>query len=72
MPPARSIFQDGSSTVYPITDAVAAEFHKTRGSATNLAVGIWGATGGLREFCRGETDISDASRPIFNKEMLER
>lgn len=68
---AGTIKIDGSSTVYPITDAVAAEFQKARKYATNLTVGISGTGGGFRKFCRGETDISDASRPILTKEMQE-
>jgi len=66
---AGTIKVDGSSTVYPITDAVAAEFQKARRNATNVTVGISGTGGGFRKFCRGETDISDASRPILTKEM---
>lgn len=68
---AGTIKVDGSSTVYPITDAVAAEFQKARGNTTNLTVGISGTSGGFRKFCRGDTDISDASRPILTKEMEE-
>jgi phosphate transport system substrate-binding protein len=70
-PPASAgtIKVDGSSTVYPITDAVASEFQKARRNATNVTVGISGTSGGFRKFCRGETDISDASRPIMTREM---
>lgn len=58
---------DGSSTVYPITEAVAEEFQtKTK---TKVTVGISGTGGGFKKFCRGETDISEASRPILQKEM---
>jgi phosphate transport system substrate-binding protein len=59
---------DGSSTVYPITEAVAEEFMKAN-SDTQVTVGISGTGGGFKKFCRGETDISDASRPILRKEM---
>jgi phosphate transport system substrate-binding protein len=55
---------DGSSTVYPITEAVAEEFQKARKGAVNVTVGISGTGGGFKKFCRGETDIANASRPI--------
>lgn len=54
---------DGSSTVFPITEAVAEEFQKSSGGV-KVMVGISGTGGGFKRFCRGETDISDASRPI--------
>ena len=60
---------DGSSTVYPITEAVAEEFQKAKKNAIKVTVGISGTGGGFKKFCRGETDISDASRPILKKEM---
>jgi phosphate transport system substrate-binding protein len=60
---------DGSSTVFPITEAVAEEFQKARKGATNVTVGISGTGGGFKKFCRGETDIANASRPISKKEM---
>ncbi len=60
---------DGSSTVYPITEAVAEEFQKAKKNAIKVTVGISGTGGGFKKFCRGETDISDASRPILQKEM---
>ncbi|MBI3570828.1 MAG: PstS family phosphate ABC transporter substrate-binding protein [Gammaproteobacteria bacterium] len=60
---------DGSSTVFPITEAVAEEFQKTKKGAVKVTVGISGTGGGFKKFCRGETDISDASRPILKKEM---
>ncbi|NTW58409.1 MAG: PstS family phosphate ABC transporter substrate-binding protein [Nitrospirae bacterium] len=60
---------DGSSTVYPITEAVAEEFQKSTKGATKVTVGISGTGGGFKKFCRNETDISDASRPILKKEM---
>ncbi len=58
---------DGSSTVYPITEAVAEEFQKSQ--KVKVTVGESGTGGGFKKFCRGETDISDASRPISQKEM---
>ncbi|HHT9120383.1 MAG TPA: PstS family phosphate ABC transporter substrate-binding protein [Candidatus Hypogeohydataceae bacterium YC41] len=54
---------DGSSTVYPITEAVAEEFGKIN-SKVKVTVGISGTGGGFKKFGNGETDISDASRPI--------
>ena len=58
---------DGSSTVYPITEAVAEEFQKAK--KIKVTVGESGTGGGFKKFCRGETDISNASRPIAQKEM---
>lgn len=60
---------DGSSTVFPITEAVAEEFQKSKKGAIKVTVGVSGTGGGFKKFCRGETDISDASRPIAKKEM---
>ncbi|MES2500773.1 MAG: substrate-binding domain-containing protein, partial [Pseudomonadota bacterium] len=58
---------DGSSTVYPITEAMAEEFQIA--TKTKVTVGISGTGGGFKKFCRGEIDISQASRPILKKEM---
>jgi phosphate transport system substrate-binding protein len=58
---------DGSSTVYPITEAMAEEFQKAQ--KVKVTVGESGTGGGFKKFCRGETDISNASRPILQKEM---
>lgn len=60
---------DGSSTVFPITEAVAEDFQKFTKGKTKVTVGISGTGGGFKKFCRGETDISNASRPILKKEM---
>ncbi len=60
---------DGSSTVFPITEAVAEEFQAAKRGAVNVTVGISGTGGGFKKFCRGEIDIADASRPIVKKEM---
>ncbi len=60
---------DGSSTVFPITEAVAEEFQKAKKGAVNVTVGISGTGGGFKKFCRGETDVANASRPILKKEM---
>jgi phosphate transport system substrate-binding protein len=62
---------DGSSTVYPVTEAVAEEFQKLKKNAVKVTVGISGTGGGFKKFCRGETDVSNASRPILTKEMEE-
>jgi len=59
---------DGSSTVYPITEAVAEEFQKKTPGA-KVTVGISGTGGGFKKFCNGETDISNASRPIKQEEI---
>jgi phosphate transport system substrate-binding protein len=58
---------DGSSTVFPVTEAVAEEF---KGAVPNVqvTVGISGTGGGFKKFVRGETDISNASRPILKAE----
>ena len=58
---------DGSSTVYPITEAMAEEFQKIQ--KVKVTVGESGTGGGFKKFCRGETDVSNASRPISQKEM---
>jgi phosphate transport system substrate-binding protein len=66
---AQVIKIDGSSTVYPITEAVAEEFQKAKKNVVKVTVGISGTGGGFKKFCRDETDISDASRPITTSEM---
>ncbi len=63
----KIIAVDGSSTVGPITEAVAEEFQK--GANAKVTVGISGTGGGFKKFCNGETDISDASRPIKKEEI---
>jgi len=60
---------DGSSTVYPVTEAVAEEFQISKKGAIRVTVGISGTGGGFKKFCRGEVDISGASRPILKSEM---
>jgi phosphate transport system substrate-binding protein len=59
---------DGSSTVFPITQAAAEEFRKYA-KGVRVSVGISGTGGGFKKFCNGETDISDASRPIQPAEV---
>ena len=58
---------DGSSTVFPVSEAVAEDFHKVN-SGVNVNVGISGTGGGFKRFTVGDTDISDASRPIKSSE----
>ena len=65
---ADTVKIDGSSTVFPVTEAVAEEFQKAN-KGLKVTVGISGTGGGFKKFCRGETDISNASRPILQKEM---
>lgn len=60
---------DGSSTVFPVTEAVSEEFQAFTKGATKVTVGVSGTGGGFKKFCRAETDIQDASRPITKEEM---
>ncbi|MEZ5287987.1 MAG: PstS family phosphate ABC transporter substrate-binding protein [Vicinamibacterales bacterium] len=62
------IMLDGSSTVFPISEAVAEEFQRAH-PGVRVTVGISGTGGGFQKFCRAETDISDASRPITATEI---
>lgn len=59
---------DGSSTVYPLTEAVSEEFRKIRPDI-RVTVGVSGTGGGFKKFMRGELDISNASRPISKSEI---
>jgi phosphate transport system substrate-binding protein len=59
---------DGSSTVFPITEAMAEEFQIEHGGDYQVTVGVSGSGGGFKKFCRGETHISNASRPIKESE----
>jgi len=69
-PKPASIAIDGSSTVYPITKAVAAEFKNTKPELLEeLTVEFSGTTGGFRKFCEGKVDIANASRPINQQQM---
>lgn len=61
---------DGSSTVFPITEAMAEEFQLAN-RGVRVTVGVSGTGGGFERFCAGETDISDASRPIKPSEEAE-
>ena len=60
---------DGSSTVFPITEAMAEEFGILTERGVRVTVGVSGTGGGFKRFCAGETDISDASRPIKDSEV---
>ncbi|GMR04721.1 MAG: PstS family phosphate ABC transporter substrate-binding protein [Thermodesulfobacteriota bacterium] len=62
---------DGSSTVYPITEALAEEFQVREHGNVLVTIDISGTGGGFMKFCRGETDISNASRPIKLGEVAE-
>jgi len=66
---AQMVRIDGSSTVFPITEAVAEDFQQSVKGKVRVTVGISGTGGGFKKFCRGETDISNASRPILKSEM---
>jgi phosphate transport system substrate-binding protein len=69
---AQSIIKiDGSSTVFPIAEAVAEEFQVSKKGKVRVTVGIAGTGGGFKRFCRGETDIANASRPILKQEMAD-
>jgi len=68
-PMAQTIQIDGSSTVFPLTEAVGIEYRKAKGEAAQFSVAFSGTSGGFRKFCRGETAISNASRPISRQEM---
>jgi phosphate transport system substrate-binding protein len=59
---------DGSSTVYPISQAMAEEFMLSEGREVRVTVSQSGTGGGFSRFCAGETEISDASRPIHEDE----
>ncbi|MBR7801001.1 PstS family phosphate ABC transporter substrate-binding protein [Undibacterium sp. FT137W] len=67
---AATIKIDGSSTVFPITEAMSESFRE-KNPQVKFTIGIAGTGGGFKKFCKGETDISDASRPILKKEMVE-
>ncbi len=68
---AKTIAIDGSSTVFPVMEAVAEEFQKANKGAVRVTVGISGTGGGFKKFCRGETDLSNGSRPILKAEIDE-
>lgn len=65
---SKEIQIDGSSTVFPITEAVAEEY-RSEAPNTRVTVGLSGTGGGFQKFLRGETDINDASREISPSEI---
>lgn len=67
-PDQAEIKVDGSSTVYPLTDAIAQSFQQEQPDIS-VSVAFSGTTGGFRKFCAGETDINNASRPISTEEI---
>lgn len=64
---AGEILVDGSSTVFPVTQAAAERFGESNPNV-RVSVGVSGTGGGFEKFCNGEIDISDASRPIKDEE----
>lgn len=60
---------DGSSTVFPITEAMAEEYQTSKRGKIRVTVGISGTGGGFKKFCRGEIDVQNASRPIQTGEL---
>ena len=62
---------DGSSTVYPITEAIAEDFQKAKKGAARVTVGVSGTGGGFKKFCAGDIDIANASRPIKDSEIAQ-
>ena len=67
-PAAPVIAVDGSSTVFPIAEAVAEEYQRVD-QAARVTVGVSGTGGGFKKFCAGETDVANASRPITQVEI---
>ena len=65
----RTVIIDGSSTVFPITEAIATSFNANKADRLQADVSFSGTTGGFTKFCKGETDISNASRPISTEEI---
>lgn len=66
---AQTVKVDGSSTLFRLTEGIAEDFQKA--TKTKVTVGISGTGGGFKKFCRGETDVQNASRPISEKEMQD-
>lgn len=63
------VIMNGSSTVYPLAEAVAEEFQAAKRNQVRVTVGSSGTGGGFKIFCRGESDVQNASRPIQTSEM---
>ena len=66
---SSSIKIDGSSTVYPITKEIIGKYQASQEAPVEISLEFSGTGGGFDKFCRGETDISNASRPIQLDEM---
>jgi phosphate transport system substrate-binding protein len=68
--PKPTVVVDGSSTVFPISDAVAAQFQRAQPVKIDVKVpvGVSGTRGGFRKFCAGKADVTGASRPINAEE----
>ncbi|WP_330205055.1 PstS family phosphate ABC transporter substrate-binding protein [Cyanobacterium sp. Dongsha4] len=67
----RAILIDGSSTVYPVTEAIASNFNQKENAPVEVKVGLSGSIGGFEKFCQGETDINNSSVPIPQRFMEE-
>jgi phosphate transport system substrate-binding protein len=65
----RAVIIDGSSTVYPITEAIADSYNAQANNPVEIDVSFSGTGGGFQKFCEGQTDVSNASRPISNEEI---
>jgi phosphate transport system substrate-binding protein len=65
------VLVDGSSTVGPLTIAASTLYTEDNGSSVRVPVAVSGTGGGFKKFCAGETDISNASRPIKQEEIDE-
>ncbi|GAB3879098.1 PstS family phosphate ABC transporter substrate-binding protein [Hymenobacter segetis] len=70
MPPESKIRMDGSSTVFPLTEAVVEEYAREH-PAARITVGVSGTGGGFQKFCRREIDVANASRPIKASEQQQ-
>lgn len=66
---SQTIKIDGSSTVYPITKKIVEDYQASRKKPVNIEIKFSGTGGGFEKFCRGETEINNASRPIQVEEM---
>lgn len=66
---AETVQLDGSSTLFPVSEAMAEEFQKAQRGKIRVTVGVSGTGGGFKKFCRGETDATGASRPIKAEEI---
>jgi phosphate transport system substrate-binding protein len=67
--PGAMVTIDGSSSLYPVTEAVAEDFQEEMRRTISVTVGVKGTGGGMNRFCLGEIDICDASRPISVEEL---